>query len=249
MIRVIRAFCSLGVLQHIPTPSSPQVPNQAVLTRQPVLCMKHANRHVSLISAIQSTYESVRLPKNCVWARSLPACGHHILFVHWMPVAGNRTRGDHQNRRLGWKIEFRLDEHWESRYNAKASGSQYARLSAVSLASRRVWTWISARSSFTAPELALAMCLRIASVISLTRVLGRWDLPVAVDTRRQRIYRLRRARSAAKPQFRSHCFSCSVKDFEDSQSTLVTTPSAEPYLFKTARRPFLSVRPLVGGEG
>jgi len=77
--------------------------------------MKHANRHVSLSSAIQSTYASVRLPNNCAWARSLPACGQHILFVCWMTVAGNRAWGDHQKRRLGWKIEFRLDEHWESR--------------------------------------------------------------------------------------------------------------------------------------
>src|SRR5271165_126953 len=81
--------------------------------------MKHANRHVSLSSAIQSTYVSVRLPNNCAWARSLPACGHHMLFVCWMTVAGNRARGDHQNRRLVWKVESRLNEHWESRYNAK----------------------------------------------------------------------------------------------------------------------------------
>jgi|SRR5271169_5616730 len=98
--------------------------------------MKHANRHASLSSGIQSTYASVRLPNNYAWARLLTACGHHILFVCWIAVAGNRARGDHENMRLGWKIEFRLDEHWESRYNG-----------------RRVWTWISVLSSFTARRL------------------------------------------------------------------------------------------------
>src|SRR5271166_2124811 len=42
-----------------------------------------------------------------------------MLFVCGMTVAGNRARGDHQNRRLGWRIEFRLDEHWELRHDAK----------------------------------------------------------------------------------------------------------------------------------
>src|SRR5271165_6253415 len=76
-------------------------------------------------------------------------------------------------------------------------GSQYARISAGSLAIKRIWAWNSVLSSFTAPALALAMCLRTASVVSSTRVLGRWNLRVAVDTRRQGLYRLRRVGSAA----------------------------------------------------
>src|SRR5271166_2177595 len=44
MIRVIRAFCFLGVFQHIPIPSCSQVPNRVVLTNSLTLCMKHANR-------------------------------------------------------------------------------------------------------------------------------------------------------------------------------------------------------------
>ncbi len=187
------------------------------------------------------------LPMNCAWASSLPACGQSILFVCGITVVGNRARGDHQNGRLGWKIEFRLNEHWESRCNAKASGSQYARLSAASLASKRVWNWISVLSSFTAPALALAMRLRTASVVSSTRVLGRWNLRAAVDTRRQRLYRLRRVRLAANTSSDLIALIAPVKDFEDSQSTLVTKRSAEPYLFEAARRPYLSVRPLCMG--
>jgi len=105
------------------------------------------------------------------------------------------------------------------------------------------------RASLPPTALALAMCLRTPSVVSSTRVLGRWNLRVAVDTRRQRLYRLRRVRSAANTSSDLIALIAPVKDFEDSQSTLVTTRSAEPYLFKTARRPYLSVRPLECGEG
>src|SRR5271165_5553341 len=128
-------------------------------------------------------------------------------------------------------------------------GSQYARISAGSLAIKRIWAWNSVLSSFTAPALALAMCLRRASVVSSTRVLGRWNLRVAVDTKRQRRYRLRRVCSAANTSSDLIASIAPVKDFEDSQSSLVTTRSAEPYLSRTARRPYLSVRPLECGEG
>src|SRR5271157_5787101 len=192
MIRVIPAFCFLGVLLHIPIPSCSQVPNRVVLTKQPDLCMKHANRHVTLSSEILSTYASVRLPNNCAWARSLPACGHHILFVCWMTVAGNRARGDHQNRRLGWKIDFRLNEHWESRCKPKAQWESICPNFGRVTRHQKSLDLNSVLSSFTAPAVALAMCLRTASVVSSTRVLGRWNLRVAVDTRRQGLYRLRR---------------------------------------------------------
>jgi hypothetical protein len=113
---------------------------------------------------------------------------------------------------------------------------------------KRVLNWISVLSSFTAPALASAMYLRTASVVSSTRVLGRWNLRVAVDTRRQRLYRLRRISSAAKTNSDLIALIAPVKDFEDCQSTLVTTRSAEPYLFKAARRPYLSARPLCVGR-
>src|SRR5271157_1375244 len=66
--------------------------------------------------------------------------------------------------------------------------------------------------------------------------------------RRQRLYRLRRVRSANTSSDLIALIG-PVKDFEDSQNTLITTRSAELYLFKTARRPYLSVRPLECGEG
>src|SRR5271157_1329902 len=231
MIRVIPAFCFLGVLLHIPIPSCSQVPNRVVLTKQPDLCMKHANRHVGLNSTIKSTYASVRLPNNCAWARSLPACGRRILFVRWMTLAGDRAPW-RSERRSGGKIECGLGEHWESRYPQRHSGSQHARLSAVSLASKRVWTRISVLSSFTAPALALAMCLRTASVVSSTRVLGRWNLRVAVDTRRQRLYRLRRVRSA-NTSSDLIALIAPVKDFEDSQSSkaLLSPHVPQSYIF------------------
>ena len=94
----------------------------------------------------------------------------------------------------------------------------------------------------------LAMCLRTTSVVSSTRVLGRWNLRVAVDTRRQRLYRLGRVRSAANTSSDLIALIAPVEDFEDSPSTLVTTRTAEPNLFETARRPYLSVRPLCVGR-
>lgn len=104
-------------------------------------------------------------------------------------------------------------------------------------------------SSFTASTLALAMCLR--TVVSPTRVLGRWNLRVAVDNRRQRLYRLRRERSAANTSSDLIALIAPVKNFEGPQSTPLTTRCAKPctplYLSKTARRPYLSVRPW--GEG
>ena len=130
-------------------------------------------------------------------ARSLPACGHHILFVCWMTVAGNRARGDHQNRSLGWKIDFRLDEHWESRCKPKAQWESICPNFGRVTRHQKSLDLNSVLSSFTAPAVALAMCLRTASVVSSTRVLGRWNLRVAVDIRRQRLYRLRRVSSAA----------------------------------------------------
>ena len=90
---------------------------------------------------------------------------------------------------------------------------------------REFWTWISALSSFTAPALALAMCLRTASVVSSTRVLGRWNLRVAVDSTRQRPYRLRRVCSAANTSSDLIALIAPVKDFKDPQSTFVTTRS------------------------
>jgi hypothetical protein len=69
---------------------------------------------------------------------------------------------------------------------------------------------------------------------------------MAVDTRRQRLYRLRGVRSAANTGSDLIAVIAPVKNSEGSPSTFVTTYSAEPYLFKTARRPYLSVRPLCG---
>jgi hypothetical protein len=103
--------------------------------------------------------------------------------------------------------------------NGRHAGSQYA----VPVPSRRVSTWISALSSSTTPAFALAMRLRTRSVVSSIRVLGRWNLRVAVDTRRQRLYRLGRERSAANTSSDLIALIAPVEDFEDSPSTLVTT--------------------------
>ena len=151
-------------------------------------------------------------------------------------------------RRLGWKIEFRLAEHRESRYNAKAQWESICPNFGSVTRHQKGVDLISVLSSFTAPALAFAMCLRTASVVSSTRVLGRWNLRVAVDTRRLRLYRLRRVRSAANTSSDLIALIAPVKDLEDSQSTLVTTRSTEQYLFKTARRPYLSARPLCVGR-
>ena len=56
---------------------------------------------------------------------------------------------------------------------------------------------------------------------------------------------IRQSTFGSKHQFRSHCFNCSSKDFRFSKHSCHHT-YAEPNLFKTARRPYLSVRPLVG---
>ena len=84
--------------------------------------MKHANRRVRLSSTIKGTYANVRLPRNCAWAMSPPACGHRMPLLWWMAVEGNCALADHQNTRLGWEADFRFDERWDSRFNPKSQG-------------------------------------------------------------------------------------------------------------------------------
>jgi hypothetical protein len=163
-------------------------------------------------------------------------------------VAKNRARGNRQSRRVGWKIDVRLTRTLGIALQRKGTVGVSMPEFRQDHSPARDLDLNSVLSRVTGPALALAMFLRTASVVSSTRVLGRWNLRVAVDTRRQRPYRLRRVSSAANTSSDLIALIAPVKDFEDSQSNLVTTRSAEPHLFKTARRPYLSVRPLFVGR-
>src|SRR5271165_4903949 len=92
------------------------------------------------------------------------------------------------------------------------------------------------------------MCLRTTSVVSSIRVLGRWNLRVAVDTRRQRLYRLGRVCSAANTSSDLIALIAPVVGLPRFSKHSCHHTYTEPNLFETARRPYLSVRPLVGGE-
>ena len=132
-----------------------------------------------------------------------------------MTVAGNCAHGDQQNRRSGCKIDSWL---------RRTLGLPLQRQGAVGIniaefrqchSPAEEFGFDSVLSSFTAPALALAMCIRTAFVVSSTRVLGRWNLRVAVDTRRQRPYRLRRVCLAANTSSDLIALIAPVKDFED----------------------------------
>ena len=76
-------------------------------------------------------------------------------FVCWCgTVAGQSRPWRSSEQAIGWRIDFGSDENSTIVLQRKGTvGSQYARISAVPLASRRISTWISVLLSFTTSAL------------------------------------------------------------------------------------------------